>query len=98
MDLQLVRGLIYTSLLLIMTLCSNCGERRISSTIKKSQNIMNMIYNVGHNIFELYNVLVQIQLTTSKPKYDIWCSKLGTQVVLRVSPLGIRVVSNDLGF
>ena len=56
-----------------------------------------MIYNVGHNIFELYNVLVQIQLTTSKPKYDIWCSKLGTQVVLRVSPLGIRVASNDLG-
>ena len=57
-----------------------------------------MIYNVGHNIFELYNVLVQIQLTTSKPKYDIWSSKLGTQVVLRVSPLGIRVASNDLGF
>ena len=56
-----------------------------------------MIYNVGHNIFELYNVLVQIQVTTSKPKYDIWCSKLGTQVVLRVSPLGIRVASNDLG-
>ena len=28
-------------------------------------------YNLGHNILELYNVLVQIQLTTSKTEHDI---------------------------
>ena len=28
-------------------------------------------YNLGHNILELYNVLVQIRLTTSKTKRDI---------------------------
>ena len=28
-------------------------------------------FNVGHNILELYNVLVQIRLATSKTKRDI---------------------------
>ena len=28
-------------------------------------------YNLGHNILELYNVLVHIRLTTSKTKRDI---------------------------
>ena len=28
-------------------------------------------YNLGHNILELYNVVVQIRLTTSKTKRDI---------------------------
>ena len=28
-------------------------------------------YNPGHNILELYNILVQIQFTTSKTKLDI---------------------------
>ena len=28
-------------------------------------------YNVGHNILELCNILVQIRLTTSKMKRDI---------------------------
>ena len=32
--------LVYTSLLLIVTLWLTCGEREIRSTIKKSQNIM----------------------------------------------------------
>ena len=35
-------------------------------------------YNHGHNILELYNVLIQTQLTTSKTKRDIYYSKLGT--------------------
>ena len=30
-----------------------------------------LAYNLGHNILELYNVLVQILLTTSKTKRDI---------------------------
>ena len=40
---QLVRQLIYTSLLQIITFRFTCGERKICSTIKKSQNIMNLI-------------------------------------------------------
>ena len=42
-------------------------------------------YNLGHNIFELYNVLVQIQLTTSKTKRDTYYSKLSIRVVSRVA-------------
>ena len=38
-----LRQLAYNSLLLIITLRFICGERKISSIIKKSQNIMNMI-------------------------------------------------------
>ena len=36
-------GFVYASLLLINTLPFTCGERKICSTIKKSQNIMNII-------------------------------------------------------
>ena len=38
-----VRQLVHTSLLLIITLRFTCGGRKIYSTTKKSQNIMNMI-------------------------------------------------------
>ena len=40
---QLVKQLVYTSLLLITTLRFTCGETKICSTIKMSQNIMKMI-------------------------------------------------------
>ena len=40
---QLVMQLVYTGSLLIITLRFTCGERKIHSTIKKSQNIMSMI-------------------------------------------------------
>ena len=36
--------------------------------------------NLGHNIFELYNVLVQIRLTTSKMERHFQYSKLGIRV------------------
>ena len=36
-------GLVYTSLLLTMTLRFTRGKRKICSTIKKSRSIMNMI-------------------------------------------------------
>ena len=39
------------------------------------------VYNLAHNILEVYNVLVQIQFTESKTKRDIWYSKLGIRVV-----------------
>ena len=38
-----MRQLVHTSLLLIITPRFTCGGRKIFSTIKKSQNIMNMI-------------------------------------------------------
>ena len=40
---QLVRQLVYTSLLLINTVHFTCVERKICSTIKKSENVMNPI-------------------------------------------------------
>ena len=40
--------------------------------------------NLGHNILGLYNVLVQIRLTTSKTKHDIYYSKLGIRVAERL--------------
>ena len=39
---QLVKQLVYNSLLLIITIRFIYGEREICSTVKKSQNIMNM--------------------------------------------------------
>ena len=42
-------------------------------------------YNLGHNILELYNVLVQTQLTTSKTKRDIYYSKLDMRVASGVA-------------
>ena len=44
-----------------------------------------VFYNLGHNILELYNVLVQIQLTTSKTKRDIYYSKLDIRVASGVA-------------
>ena len=42
-------------------------------------------YHLGHNILELYNVLVEIRLTKSKTKRDIKYSKLGIQAASRVA-------------
>ena len=41
-------------------------------------------YNLGHDILELYNVLVRIGLTTSKTKRDIQYSKPGIQLAERL--------------
>ena len=47
--------------------------------------IVSVICNLGHNISELYSVLVQIRLTTSKTKRDIRYDKLGRQVASRAA-------------
>ena len=39
----------------------------------------------GHNILELYNILVQIPVATSKMKLDIQYDKLGMRVASRVA-------------
>ena len=41
-------------------------------------------YNPGYNILQLYNILVQIRLTTTKRKLDIQYSKLGIRVASQV--------------
>ena len=43
----------YTSLLIITSLRFTCGEREICSTIKKSQNIMNMTVDFFLAMFDL---------------------------------------------
>ena len=54
-------------------------------------------YNLGHNILELYNVLIQARLTTSKTKRDIQYSKLGIRVAERLKTQGILGNKEILG-
>ena len=56
---QLVAKLIFTIFLLIITLCFTCDKREICSTIKKSQNIMNMI--VGFSQHWLANLQTHLR-------------------------------------
>ena len=50
-------------------------------------------YNPGHNILELYNILVLVRFITSKTKLNVYYIKLGTRVVAYcpVSPQEIRL-------
>ena len=41
--------------------------------------------NLGHNILELYNYLIQVRFATSKMKLDIKYNKLGKEVVLLIA-------------
>ena len=43
---------------------------------KVDKKMGSFVYSLGDNILELYNVLVQIRLTTSKTKRGIHCCKL----------------------
>ena len=43
------------------------------------------VLNPIHNILELYNVLVQIQLVTCKLNLDIYLIKLGIRIAVRVA-------------
>ena len=42
-------------------------------------------YSPGHNILELYNILVHIRFPTSKVKLDIRYSKIGIRVASRLA-------------
>ena len=46
---------------------------------------LNVNYSLGHNILELYSVLIQTRFTTSKTKLDIQYSKLDIRVASRVA-------------
>ena len=41
--------------------------------------------NLGHNILELYNYLIQVRFATSKMKLDIKYNKLGKEVFLLIA-------------
>ena len=47
----------------------------LGSCLPKGIFFKNFDYNLGYNILELYSVLIQARLTTSKPKRDIYYSK-----------------------
>ena len=59
-------------------------------------NMRQRDYNHGHNILELYNVLIQTQLTTSKTKRDIYYGKLGTYPAQIVVPDLILIFKKGL--
>ena len=64
-----------------------------------SNRISIYVYHLGHNILELYNILVQIRFTTSKTKRDIQYSKLSIRVASRVAErlkiLGNKEISEN---
>ena len=53
----------------------NCYKQLQNVTYAKDRLLMHMlsntVYNLGHNISELYNVLIKVRLNTSKMKRDI---------------------------
>ena len=55
-----MRQLVYTSLLLIITFRFACGERKISQTIKNSQNKISMI--AGPNCVLIYFLIFFIDV------------------------------------
>ena len=85
--------LVYTSLLLIITLCLICGERKISATIKKSHNVMKMIVDwvfINNNL-----ALQQMDLSKClhfilKTLYNAIYSGSITKILLFASKLVIK--------
>ena len=51
-------------------------------------------YNPGHNILELYNVLVQVRFATSKMKINIWYNKFGLRVASGLQNNFSRILGN----
>ena len=54
--------------------------------------IFKLVYNHGHNILELYNVLIQTRWTTSKTKHDI--SSKANLVYELPNNLRLRILGN----
>ena len=51
----------------------------------KKITTVRLTYNPGHNILQLYNILLQTRFITSKRKLDVQYSKLGIRVASRVA-------------
>ena len=56
---------------LLITNYGNCELSINNQNHKETRKISQLSYNLGDNILELYNVLIQTRLTTSKMKRDI---------------------------
>ena len=55
-----------------------------------------LFYNPGHNILELYNILLQIRFTTSKRKFDIQYSNLVHELPHELpNNLRLRILGNQ---
>ena len=53
-------------------------------------------YNLGHDILELYNAVIQIRLTRRKTKSDIQYSKLGIHLPHELpNDLRLRILGNE---
>ena len=58
--------------------------QKFESSLEVQRAKRKFLDNLGHNILELYDILVQILLTTSKTEIYIQYSKLGIRVASRV--------------
>ena len=56
---------------LLITNYGNCELSINNQNHKEFRKISQLSYNLGDNILELYNVLIQTRLTASKTKRDI---------------------------
>ena len=66
---KIVRQLVYTGLLLIITFRFTCDERKICLTFKKSQNIMNMIVVSSWKMIQIFKhdtILTQLGRSIKK--------------------------------
>ena len=62
----------------------------------KKEDFQECYYNPGHNILELYNILVQVQFVTSKTKLYIQYRKLGIALASRVANhLRLRILGSQ---
>ena len=66
---------------------------RFESSLEVQRAKRKFLDNPGHNILELYSILVQIRFPTSKRKLDIQYSKLGIRVASRIAE---RLRTQDL--
>ena len=64
-----MRQLVYTSLLLLITVRFTYGARKICSTIKKSQNIMTMIVDINDFIDHIHcvNFIYPLEIRRKRP-------------------------------
>ena len=58
--------------------------QKFESSLEVQRSKTEFSDNCGHNILELYNILVQVQFTTCKTKLYIQYSKLGIRAASRV--------------
>ena len=98
---KLVRQLVYTSMLSTTTLLFTYGEKEICSTIKKSQNIMNMIIalenwiKLNKNIKQSNLNLFRIVLSADFSRHGSVKKKRVTGLICPWFPPEVKAQMND---